>query len=314
MAETHADRLRGYQAQEKRFVERRFPLRFEPENPVIRELYNQSKTLRWNPEDDIPWTRLAPEAYPPDVCEGARLTWSRRAWGTYPGLGESTALLIRFCLESGATGMDAKLFLSFRPAEEAKHLEACRLFAERLGGYQPDPGQEAVARLTNQPFAQMALDPDVPPEAFVAALGCLDDQLDLDLCASHLRQSRDEVARQVLRLIAADRQRHVLFAWTLLGERLPRLGAGAREVVASATSQMLERVILAGYRNAWLLPADARERLLEAEALTARSGLGASTVDQERRVLRATIAQLRERLAALGVALPVATHPELGRL
>ena len=31
--------LRGYQAQEKRFVERRFPLHFQPENPVIRELY-----------------------------------------------------------------------------------------------------------------------------------------------------------------------------------------------------------------------------------------------------------------------------------
>ena len=59
--------------------------------------------------------------------EAARLVWSRRAWGTYPGLAENTALLIRFCLESGTAGMDAKLFLSFRPAEEAKHLEACFL-------------------------------------------------------------------------------------------------------------------------------------------------------------------------------------------
>ena len=101
-------------------------------------------------------------------------------------MGESTALLIRLCLESGATGMDAKLFLSFRPAEEAKHLEACYLFAERLGGYEPDPGDAMVAHLSNHPFAQMALDPDVPPEAFVAALGCLDDQLDLNLCVSHL--------------------------------------------------------------------------------------------------------------------------------
>ena len=314
MAETHADLLRGYQAQEKRFAERRFPLRFEPENPALRELYSQSKGLRWNPEDDIPWGRFSPDAYSHEVREAARLTWSRRAWGAYPGIGESTALLIRFCLESGATGMDAKLFLSFRPAEEAKHLEACYLFAERLGGYEPDPGQEAVARASNRPFAQMALDPDVPPEAFVAALGCLDDQLDLDLCTSHLRQSRDEVARQILRLIATDRQRHLLFAWTLLGARLPRLAAPERAAVASAARDMLERVILAGYRNTWLLPAGGRDRLLEAEALTARSGLGASTVEQEQRVLRATIAQVRERLAALGVALPVATHPELGRL
>jgi hypothetical protein len=314
MGEMHADLLKAYQAQEKRFAERRFPLRFEPENPVIRELYSQSKGLRWNPEDDIPWSRLQPDAYPADVREAARLTWSRRAWAAYPGLGESTAFLVRLCLESGATGMDAKLFLSFRPAEEAKHLEACYQLAERFGGYEPDPGHEAVARASNHPFAQVALDPDVPPEAFVAALGCLDDQLELDLCAGHLRQSRDEVVRQVLRLMATDKQRHVLFAWALFGERAPRLSAAERAAVAGAVLDMLGRVILAGYRNAWLLPAGARERLLAAEALTARHGLGASTVEQEQRVLRATVAQVRERLAALDVALPVVTHPELGRL
>ena len=314
MADRNADLLREYQALEKRFVERRFPLRFEPENPTIRELYSQAKGLRWNPEDDIPWDRLDPDAYPPDVREAARLTWSHRAWATYPGLGESTALLIRLCLESGATGMDAKLFLSFRPAEEAKHLEACFLFAERLGGYEPDPGHGTLARLSNQPFAQMALDPDVPAEAFVAAIGCLDDQLDLDLCVSHLRQSRDAVARQVLRLMATDKQRHVLFAWALLGDRLPRLARERRTAVASAVGDVLERVILAGYRNTWLLPAGERERLLDAEALTARHGLGASTVEQERSVLRGTIGQVRERLAALDVSLPTVTHPDMGRL
>lgn len=314
MAERQVDLLRGYQAQEKRFVERRFPLRFEPENPTIRELYSQAKGLSWNPEGDVAWDRLAPDAYPPEVREAARLTWSRRAWATYPGMGESTALLIRLCLESGATGMDAKLFLSFRPAEEAKHLEACFLFAERLGGYEPDPGDGTVARVSNQPFAQMALDPEVPPEAFVAALGCLDDQLDLDLCVSHLRQSRDAVARQVLRLIATDKLRHVLFAWTFLGDRLPRLAAERRPAVAAAVRDMLERVILAGYRNTWLLPDGASDRLLAAEALTARHGLGASTVEQEKAVLRATVAQVRERLAALDVCLPSVTHPELGRL
>ena len=246
--------------------------------------------------------------------EAARLTWSRRAWATYPGLGESTALLIRLCLESGATGMDAKLFLSFRPAEEAKHLEACYLFAERLGGYEPDPGHEAMAQLSNQPFAQMALDPDVPMEAFVAALGCLDDQLDLNLCVSHLRQSRDEVARQILRLIAGDKQRHVLFAWTLLADRLPRLAREHRAAVGSAVCDVFQRVVLAGYRNAWLLPFGARDRLVAAEALTARNGLGASTEEQERSVLRATVAQVRERLAVLDVVFPTVMHPGLGRV
>src|SRR6185369_2942581 len=88
MSETSDELLRGFQAQEKRFVERRFPLRFAPESPALRELYAQAKGLRWNPETDIGWGRFDPAAYEHPVREAARLVWSRRAWGTYPGLGE----------------------------------------------------------------------------------------------------------------------------------------------------------------------------------------------------------------------------------
>ena len=110
VTDAHAARLlRAYQAQEKRFVERRFPLQFAPEVPALRELYSQAKGLRWNPETDIPWDRFDPARYEKSTREAARRTWSRRAWSVYPGLTESTALLIRFCLESGSLGMDAKL-------------------------------------------------------------------------------------------------------------------------------------------------------------------------------------------------------------
>src|SRR5260370_35157697 len=164
MSETSDRLLRGYQAQEKCFLERRFPLRFATENPTLRELYRQAKALRWNPETDVAWSRFDPDAYPPAVREAARLVWSRRAWGTYPGLGENTALLIRFCLESGAAGMDAKLFLSYRPAEEAEHLQACLPFPRPLGRYQSTP-TPAVPPARNQPVAQMALHPDGSVEA-----------------------------------------------------------------------------------------------------------------------------------------------------
>src|SRR5256885_12211018 len=120
---------------------------------------------------DIAWDRFDPACYSKETCEAARRTWSRRAWGVYPGLTESTALLIRFCLESGTLGMDAKLFLSFRPSEEAKHLEVCHLLAQRLGGYQARPRDPGGPRPTQPPFAQAALDADLPVEAFVAALG-----------------------------------------------------------------------------------------------------------------------------------------------
>src|SRR3989475_11297488 len=152
--------LCAYQARQRRLVGGRFPLQFAPEVPAIRELYSQAKGLRWNPETDIPWERFDAERYTKTTREAARRTWSRRAWGVYPGLTESTALLIRFCLESGSLGMDAKLFLSFRPSEEAKHLEVCHLLAERLGGYEPEPGEAGVASASNHPFPHAALDPD----------------------------------------------------------------------------------------------------------------------------------------------------------
>ena len=306
--------LRAYQAQEKCFVERRFPLEFAPEVPAIRELYSQAKGFRWNPETDIAWDRLDPGRYRKETLEAARLTWSRRAWGVYPGLTESTALLIRFCLESGTVGMDTKLFLSFRPAEEAKHLEVCHLLAKRLGGYQSDPGEPGFARVTNHPFAQAALDADLPVEAFVAALGALDDQLDLNLYLSHLHHATNEVVRAALRLIAGDRQRHVAFAWTFLGSRVPALDARGRVAVVDAVHDLLAGVILAGYRNTWLLPVESREPWLAAEEETARQGLGASTASQERSVLRATVAQVRERFAAWTLELPRVAHPELGIL
>jgi len=310
-----ADRvLAAYQAQERCFVERRFPLRFQPEVPAIRELYNQAKALRWNPVTDIAWGRFDASRYGEETRQAARLVWSRRAWGAYPGLGESTALLVRICLESGALGMDSKLFLSFRPAEEAKHLETSYMVAERLGGYAPDPGDANLRRATNHPFAQAALDPNLPVEAFVAALGALDDQLDLNLLSSHLQHAEDEVVRQALRLMATDKQRHVLFAWTFLASRLPGLDAGRRATVATAVQDVLERVILAGYRNSWLLPAESRDPWLGAEAETAALGLGASTVAQERSVLRATVAFVRARLAVWGVEFPRTTHPDLGAL
>ena len=315
MSDPHAARLlRAYQGQEKRFVERRFPLRFAPEVPALRELYSQAKGLRWNPETDIAWDRFDPARYDKTTREAARRTWSRRAWGIYPGLTESTALLIRLCLESGALGMDAKLFLSFRPAEEAKHLELCRLVADRLGGYEPDPGVPALARVTNHPFAQAALDGDVPVEAYVAALGALDDQLDLNLHLSHLQQTTDEVVRAALRLIATDRARHVAFAWAFLDRRVPALDARGRAAVVETVRELLADVILAGYRNTWLLPVQSREPWLTAEEETARHGLGASTAAQERSVLRATVAQVRERFAAWTLDLPRVDHAELGSI
>src|SRR5256886_10358222 len=75
MSETseHAARLlRAYQAQEKRFVERRFPLQFAPEVPAIRELYSQAKGFRWNPMTNIACDSFDTERCPSSGSSGTR--------------------------------------------------------------------------------------------------------------------------------------------------------------------------------------------------------------------------------------------------
>ena len=76
---------------------------------------------------------------------------------------------------------------------------------------------------------------------------------------------------------------------------------------------MLERVILAGYRNTWLVPAGARDRLLAAEALTAEHGLGASTVATRRRWFAPRSPRCASASPRWDIALPPVDHPELGR-
>ena len=120
--------------------------------------------------------------------------------------------------------------------------------------------------------------------------------------------------RGALRLIAGDRARHVAFAWAFLGSRVSALDGSGRAAVIDAVRDMLANVILAGYRNTWLLPEPSREPWLAAEEETARHGLGASTPARERSVLRATVAQVRERFAAWKLELPRVDHPALGTL
>jgi hypothetical protein len=59
-------------------VERRFPLHLEPSISTIRDLYDQAKQARWDPERDIPWTSFDASRYAPEVLAAARLSWSCR--------------------------------------------------------------------------------------------------------------------------------------------------------------------------------------------------------------------------------------------
>ena len=140
-------------------VERRFPLGLSSDLATVRKLYDEGKTLNWEPLKDLDWKSLGAGDYDDATREAARAIWSRRAWTEYTALAETPALLIRFCLETDRE-VDPKYFLTVRNTEEAWHVECFHRLAEAFGGYLASPAQAAWEPVFNQRLYRVALDAD----------------------------------------------------------------------------------------------------------------------------------------------------------
>lgn len=280
-------------------VERRFPLHLEPAIGTIRDLYDEAKKSRWDPERDIPWGRFDRSAYSPEVLAAARLSWSRKAWLEYGGLPETPALIIRFCLEHERES-DPKYFLTVRNTEEAWHLECCHRFAEACGGFIEQPVSVAYRALFNQGLHREALDASRSLDAYVAAHIEIQDGLDLELCRLHRDNARDPVARDILSRLLADKVRHVKFGWLYLEARAPGWSDAEQQRIAAEVEHVVHDVELAGLHCAWLA-GDSTADISHADRLTRDAGLGAATRDEEEPVLHGFLAASAARLARLGV-------------
>lgn len=288
-------------------VERRFPLHLEPSIGTIRELYDAAKQARWDPQRDVPWQSFDAAAYPQDVRDAARLTWSRRAWTEYGGLPETPALVIRFCLEQQRES-DPKYFLTVRNTEEAWHLECCHRFAELLGGYVSQPVDRRYQAIFNQGLHRQALDAAIPLDGYVAAHAAVQDGLDLELHRLYRDNARDPVARAILDRLVADKTRHAAFGWFYLEQRAASWDEAARAAIAREVERVIE-VELGGYHCAWLVADDAATEIVAADRVTHDAGLGAGTQADEAAVLRRFLTEAVAQLAGLGVAVALPALP-----
>jgi hypothetical protein len=286
-------------------TERRFPLHLEPSIATIRDLYDQAKQSRWDPERDIPWQQFDPTRYSLKTLDAARLSWSRKAWTEYGGLPETPALIIRFCLEHERES-DPKYFLTVRNTEEAWHLECCHRFAEACGGFVAEPTGPAYRALFEQGLHRQALDATRHLDAYVAAHIGIGDGLDLELCRLHRDNATDPVARTVLDRLVADKTRHAAFGWFYLESRATLWSEADRAAIAAEVEHMIRDVELAGFRCVWLA-GDAATDIADADRITRDAGLGAATRDEEKPVLRRFLADAAAQFARLGVALPPMT-------
>ena len=283
-------------------VERRFPLHLEPSIGSIRDLYDQAKQSRWDPERDIPWASFDRSRYAPDVLGAASLSWSRKAWTEYGGLPETPALIIRFCLEHERES-DPKYFLTVRNTEEAWHLDCCHRFAELCGGFVEEPASATYAALFNQGLHREALDASCSLDAYVAAHIGVQDGLDLELTRLHRDNARDPVARAILDRLVADKTRHAAFGWLYLETRAAGWGGPERRVIAAEVEHVVRDIELAGFRCVWLSEA---MDITKADRITHKAGLGAATREEEEPMLHRYLADAAAQFANLGIEAKIA--------
>src|SRR5215469_6927381 len=265
-------------------TEQRFPLHLEPAIRTIRDLYDEAKQSRWDPERDIPWRDFDKARYSAEQLAAARLSWSRKAWTEYGGLPETPALIIRFCLERERES-DPKYFLTVRNTEEAWHLECCHRFAELCGGFVTEPAGAAYRVLFEQGLHRQALDASRSLDAYVAAHAAIGDGLDLELCRLARDNAAEPVARAILDRLVADKTRHAAFGWHYLARRSSLWSVDDRRIIIDEVNHVIRDIELRGYRCAWLA-GDATADIVEADRITAAAGLGAATREEEKPVLR----------------------------
>ena len=292
--------------------ERRFPLEMDTAIPKIRELYLAATRNQWDPERDIDWDSLDPEAFDDEHREAARSWWSRRGWGEYGAISESPTLSVRFTQDR--LPVEMALFFALRTQEEARHAETCYRMAERLGGYIPAPlHADFTKAIGSHGVRKMALDPQTSVDQIIAGLVCGLEEYAFDWFRLMIDKATNPVANRALKLILRDEVRHCAFGWHYVEWRLPQMSQAEIERMRQGFIDTTVNVELAGYRVPWLAPdSPVTEEERRIDRLTCEAGLGAQPDDEEKPVFIACVQRVRERFRGLGIDVPMFAHPKLG--
>lgn len=293
------------------FEEKRFPLNLKPELPEIRSLWDAANRSTWDPETAIPWDSFDPSQYSKKHLDAARLYWSRRAWTEYTGVAESPAVLLRLCLEPGRE-IDARLFWAMQTLEETRHCMASYIFAERLGGYFPEPPMQQPRSAHHRGIRDKVLNPNISFEAFVLAHVCIGETVAAKMFEMRYKTTSNPVAKELIRLILKDETRHIQFGWRYMAHRAK---AATPEMIAEwerIAVDVVENSELKGFHCIWLVPNEQTAPLIEANNLTAEAGLGGSSPEVEMAALKESIAEIRNDMKPWGVTIPMFQHEILG--
>jgi hypothetical protein len=283
--------------------EQRFPLNLGERMPGVAQVWKLAKAAHWDAVTDIPWDNLNPGAYTEEQLYAARVFWSRRAWSEYTGLAESPTVLLRFAFE-GDREPEIKFALASKLIDEARHVEASYLLAEKLGGYIDSPPEGSPTNRVVAGLRKRGMNPDYTPEAVLACWHCVSEFFAVDIFRARYEHTTNPVAKAVLGKILADEVRHINMGWEYLAYRLPKATAEVRDNVRTAMMDVIENVELGGFHSSSALDGAEPDLFQKLDAIVADAGLGAAPAAMEHTASERSLATIRAKAAALGVDLP----------
>ncbi|HEY5341655.1 MAG TPA: ferritin-like domain-containing protein [Candidatus Aquilonibacter sp.] len=283
--------------------EQRFPLNLGERMPGVAQVWKLAKAAHWDPIKDIPWDDLDTSAYNSEQLYAARVFWSRRAWSEYTGLAESPTVLLRFAFE-GDREPEIKFALASKLIDEARHVEASFLLAEKLGGYIDSPPEGSPKHRVVAGLRQRGMNPDYTPEAVLACWHCVSEFFAVDIFRARYEHTSNPVAKIVLGKIIADEIRHITMGWEYLAYRLPKATQDVRDNVRVAMMDVIENVELGGFHSSSMLDGAEPDLFQKLDAIVADAGLGAAPAALEHSASAQSLATIRKKAAALGIELP----------
>jgi hypothetical protein len=209
-------------------VDTRFTWDYTEKAPKLRALYERGKAAQWNAVTDIDWspavqfgTPLAevpragqPAPRRPDGCPvpdqlWESYCWENHAWMTSQFLhGEQGALLATSRLVQTVPDIDDKFYAASQVTDEARHVEAFSMYADRLGhGYPINPALRALLAdvVSDRRWDIIYLGMQVIVEGLALAAFRIGNA-----------SAFDPVIRQITELVARDEARHVAFGMLAL--------------------------------------------------------------------------------------------------
>lgn len=293
--------------------EQRFPLHLKPVIPEIRHLWDSAHKTQWDPNTDIPWASFDKSKYSKEQLDAARLYWSRRAWTEYTGTAEFCALQLRFCLERERE-IDARIQLSMEQLEESNHCIASYMFAELLGGYEPEPARPLPKSINHRGIKEKAFDLTISLEAIMIAHICIGETIAAAIFEARYRHSTDPVAKELVRRIMRDEARHIAFGWSYMAHKVKSFTPELIKDMERVAVDVVENSELKGFHCIWLHPSEETNYLIESNNLCAEAGLGACSPEVETATLVSSIQDIRRRLQPWGINLPIFKHDILGEV